>query len=75
MQIDQRMLNRLLSMNDAQLGEVIRTVAAESGIDPARLGINPESITSIRAALGSATEADLAQFNALYESYRNQKKR
>ncbi len=75
MQIDQRMLNRLLAMNDAQLSEVIKTVAAESGIDAAQLGINPNNIASIRQALGSATQADLAQFNALYESYRNQKKR
>lgn len=75
MQIDQKMLNRLLSMNDAQLGEMIQKIASESRIDPAVLGLNPDNIQSVRRALGSATEADLDQLNAIYESYRQNRKR
>jgi hypothetical protein len=75
MQIDQKTLARLLSMNDAQLGAVILSIAAEAGIDPAQLGLNPDNIASVRQALGSATDADLKQMNALYESYRQNKKR
>ena len=74
MQIDQKTLSRLLSMNDAQLGAIIRGIAAEAGIDPAQLGLNPDNIASVRRALGAATDADLAQMNALYESYRQSKK-
>lgn len=75
MQIDQKTLSRLLSMDDAQLGAVIQKIATEAGIDPAQLGLNPDSIESVRRALGSATDADLAQMNALYQSYRQGKGR
>lgn len=74
MQIDQRMLNRLLTMNDDQLSEVIKTIATEAGIDPAMLGLNPDNIQSIRQALGSATEQDLRQLNAVYDTYKQNKR-
>lgn len=76
MQIDQKTLNRLLAMNDEQLGDVIKTIAKEAGIAPESLGLNPENIAGIRAALGSATQADLEQLNTVYDAYRqNRKKR
>ena len=73
MQIDERMLKKLLAMNDEQLGLMIQKIAAESGIDPAQLGINPQSIESVRAALGSIGEDELAGINRLYEDYRRGK--
>ena len=54
MQIDKKMLDRLLGMNDDQLGDLIRRIATESGIDPAVLGISTENIAAIRAALSKA---------------------
>ncbi len=75
MQLDQKMLNRLLTMNDQQLGEVIQRIASEAGIDPAALGLNPQNMQSIRQALGSATESDLQQLNAVYDTYKQNKKR
>lgn len=75
MQIDRKMLDRLLMMNDEQLGEVVRTIAAEAGIDPAVLGLNPQNIQSIRQALGSATENDLQQLNNVYDAYKQNKRR
>ena len=74
MQIDQKMLNRLLTMDDKQLGEIIQTIAAEAGIDPAMLGLNPQNIQSIRQALGSATDQDLEQLNAVYNTYKQNKR-
>lgn len=74
MQIDQKMLNRLLTMDDAQLSEVIKTIATEAGIDPAMLGLNPDNIQSIRQALGSATEQDLRQLNAVYDTYKQNRR-
>lgn len=74
MQIDQKMLNRLLTMDDKQLGEIIQTIATEAGIDPTMLGLNPENIQSIRQALGSATDQDLEQLNAVYNTYRQNKR-
>ncbi len=74
MQIDQKMLNRLLTMDDKQLGEIIQNIATEAGIDPNMLGLNPENIQSIRQALGSATDQDLEQLNAVYNTYKQNKR-
>ncbi|MBQ9760237.1 MAG: hypothetical protein IJW16_02685 [Clostridia bacterium] len=71
MQLDRKMLDRLLQMNDEQLTAFIKSVAAESGIDPAQLGINPNNVQSIRQALGSATDEDIAGLNGIYQDYRN----
>ena len=74
MQIDERMLKRLLAMNDEQLGQMIQKIAIETGIDPAQLGINPQSIESVRSALGSISEDELEGINRLYEDYRRNKR-
>ena len=74
MQIDERMLKKLLAMDDAQLGMMIQRIAAESGIDPAELGINPQNIESVRSALGSIGEDELEGINRLYEDYRRGKR-
>ena len=74
MQIDERMLRKLLAMNDEQLGLMIQKIAAESGIDPAQLGINPQNIESVRSALGSSGEDELEGINRLYEDYRRGKR-
>ena len=74
MQLDRKKLDRLLAMNDDQLRELVRTIAAESGVDPALLGLNPDNIQSIRHALGSATEEDLQQLNQLYADYRQNRR-
>ena len=75
MQIDQNTLARLLSLDDDKLGDVIRRIAAESGIDPLALGLDPNSIGQIRAALGSATNEDIARLNTVYEDYRRNRRK
>ena len=75
MQIDQKMLKRLLSMNDDQLGTLISQIASESGIDPSALGIDSQNLTSIRLALSNATDADLEQLNQIWNDYRQNRKR
>jgi hypothetical protein len=74
MKLDKRMVNRLLAMNDEQLAEVIKSIATESGIDPALLGLNPNNIQSIRQALGMAGDEDLKKMGDIYQTYKNQKK-
>ncbi len=75
MQLDQKMLNRLLNMNDEQLGALIGQIAQEAGIDPAQLGLHPENIASVRQALGNATEEDLAKLNGVYQDYRKNRRK
>lgn len=75
MQLDQNMLNRLLTMNDSQLAGFIGEIARGAGIDPSELGLNPQNMAELRRALGGATSEDLAKMNAVYEEYRRQKRK
>ncbi len=75
MKLDKKMLDRLLNMNDEQLAAVIRSIATESGIDPAQLGINPENVQNIRQALGMATDEDLQKMGEVYDTYRQNRRR
>ena len=75
MKLDKRMVNRLLSLDDEQLSSVIKSIAAESGIDPSVLGLNPNNIQSIRQALGMAREEDLQQMGEIYDAYRQNRKK
>ncbi len=75
MQLDRNMLGRLLAMNDEQLGEVVKRIAAEAGIDPAQMGISTESIQGLRDALGGANAEDIERMNAIYQAYRENRKR
>ena len=70
MQLDRNMLDRVLKMNDEQLGELIKRIAAQAGVDPDALGLNTQSLQGVRQALGSATEKDIKELGAVYESYK-----
>ena len=70
MELDQRMLARVLAMNDKQLSALIEQIAKEAGVDPSALGLNANNISSVRAALGNASSADLEQMNRIYQNYR-----
>ena len=75
MQIDQKMLNRLLSMDDKHFVELIRSVATEAGIDPSQIMLDSKGIADIRHALSVASNQDLQQISDIYRAYRqNQKK-
>lgn len=73
MQIDREALDKLLTLNDRQLKMIIQRLAAESGINPADFNIDPKNIESIRTALRSANDDDLAKIAEQYEE--NRKKR
>lgn len=75
MQLDRDALEKVLQLNDRQLGNLINRLAAESGIDPAEFNIDPSSIESIRSALRSATDDDLRRITEQYEANKNQKRR
>lgn len=75
MQIDRNALNRILNMDDRQLEALIKQIAAETGIEPAALGLNPQNIAGVRQALSTATDADVAKLDALYADYRQSRRR
>ena len=55
MQLDRHMMERLLTMDDAQLGVLIRSIAAEAGIDPSQLGMDTTSIQSIHVRIAEVS--------------------
>ena len=73
MQIDREALEKLLSLNDRQLMQIIQRLVAQSGINPAEFNIDPRSIDSIRQALTGATDEDLKRVTELYEANRRQR--
>ena len=73
MQINRASLEKLLTLNDRQLTNIIQRLIAESGIDPAQFSINPRDVQSIRSALGSASDEELARIAAQYEANRNKR--
>ena len=73
MQLDSRMLNQILTMNDEQLTSLINEIAKEAGIPPSQLGLNPQNIAGLRKALGGATTEDIQKMGCIYEEYRRQR--
>lgn len=72
MQLDRNSLNKLLSLNDRQLGAVIGRLASESGMDLSAFSIDPKDIQALRSALQGATDEDLERVRKQYEDYRRQ---
>ena len=75
MQLDRNALEKLLSLNDRQLKNVIQRLATENGIDLSSFPINPSDIQSIRLALSGATDEDLKKINEQYQAFHSQQKR
>ena len=70
MQIDRRSIEKLLTLNDLQLSLVITKLLAESGIDPASFNIDTRDISSVRRALGGASDEELRRVTEQYEEYK-----
>ena len=75
MQIDQKMLNRILSMNDQQLSNLIQQIATEIGVPPETIGLDTKNIQSIRENLSHASQQDLDQLNSIYNDYKQGNRR
>ena len=64
MKLNKEAISRILSLDDASLAGVIRTIAADAGVDPSKISLSPADIANIRAALSVATNDDISK---LYE--------
>ena len=72
MQIDKRTLNMLLSLNDTQLVNIIKTISEKSGLDLSSFNITDGDVKSIRRALQNASDEDIKKAQ---ESINNFKKK
>ncbi len=71
MQLDKKAIDNLLKLDDTGLWAVIRTIAAQSGIDLPKK-ISQSDISSIRKSLGSASEADIAGAARILSKFKEQ---
>lgn len=65
MQLDKKSLDRLLSLNDAQLKRVLAGLLAEYGIDPSAVPLDQFDMSRLRATLAQATDEDIKKFTAM----------
>ena len=62
MKLDRKALDRLLSLNDAQLAAVIEKLTREYGVDLKRLHISTADMTALRRTLQRMSDEELLQF-------------
>lgn len=73
MQLDQKMLQKMLSLNDEQLKGIILSLAENSGLDLSSFNISPNDINSIRTALSGATDEDLRRASEQLRGFRQKR--
>ena len=62
MKLDRKALERLLSLNDAQLQTVIQKLATDYGLDLSSLQIKQGDMAGLRRFLQRTSDAELAAF-------------
>jgi hypothetical protein len=62
MKLDRRALDRLLSLNDAQLAAVIDKLTREYGVDLSGLNISTADMAALRRTLRATTDEELLHF-------------
>lgn len=71
MQLDRKSVDRLLRLDDRQLRQLIDRLAAEAGIDASALGVSTADLGALRAALGQASDGELAELARTIEGARS----
>ena len=62
MKLDRRALERLLSLNDAQLAAVIEKLTREYGMDLSSLNTSTADMAALRRTLKNTSDEDLMNF-------------
>ncbi len=72
MQLDKNAIDKLLTLDDRGLWSVIRMIASQSGVSlPETIGAG--ELSSLRTALGSATDADIAAATELLRTMKDKR--
>lgn len=62
MKLDRKALERLLSLNDAQLAAVIEKLTREYGVDLSSMNISTSDMAALRRTLRNTTDEELLNF-------------
>ena len=73
MMLDKNTKERLLKLNDDQLIMIIKSIAAQNGIDIKSLNITQEHLSSLRRALSGADDADIKKAAEILKNYKGGK--
>lgn len=73
MMLDKNTLERLLKLPDDQLIMIIKSIAAQNGIDIKNMNISKEQLSSLRKALSGADDADIKKAADIFKSYKGGK--
>ncbi len=60
MNFDRDSLSEILKMDDRQLSELLKNLAAKSGVDTSNLKLDSEGLAGLRRALSLATDEEIA---------------
>lgn len=71
MKIDKKTVDMLLTMNDDQLWQALRTVAAASGMKGLIPAERPKDLSKFRALLGTVNDSDLSRAMELMDAYKH----
>ena len=72
MNIDKNLLETLAGLDDATLTASIRAIAAASGVDLTGASFDKAQLDALRAAMGGATDADIARAKDILKGYRKE---
>lgn len=61
MNFDKRSLDRLISLDDAELSQIIREIAAEAGVDASGISLGEAELKKLRTFLSLASADDIAR--------------
>ena len=62
MKVDRKALDRLLSLNDAQLSSVIEKLTREYGVDLKSMNLSTADMGALRRTLRATTDEELLNF-------------
>ena len=75
MKIDKKTLDKLSSLPDDSLWQLIVTIGNASGIDLSEVMVRPEEMSKLRYAMGTLTDEDIGRASEILNSAKKQGKK
>ena len=73
MMLDKNTLEKILKLPDQQLIMIIKSIAAQNGIDINNMNITKEQLSSLRKALSGADDGDIKKAAEIFKNYKGGK--
>lgn len=70
MTLDKNTLDKILKLDDNQLIMIIKSIAAQNGIDIKNMNITKDQLAAIRRALSGADDIDVKKAAEIFKNYK-----